>query len=104
MLIRNAFYISNNTKLQHLLPSKIRATTISSLGMVNDGLLIFCYLSFGFVSQKYTVSKGYLLIGIYMVVLVIVVKLIANSKKFNRSTQTPGSDLILTNEIDSMPR
>jgi MFS family permease len=104
VLIRNAFYISNDSKLQHLLPSQIRATTVSSLGMVNDGLLIFCYLSFGIVSQKNNVKNGYLLIGFYMILLVIVVKLVANSKKFNASVLASDKELIVSSEIDSMPR
>jgi MFS family permease len=104
VLLRNAYYVANDSRLQHLLPSEIRATTISSLGMLNDGLLIICYISFGYLSQKTSVRNGYLLIGLYMIILVVIVTLIASSKKYRGRDVSPSSEIIVSSEIDSVPR
>lgn len=104
VMLRQIFTISNSAELQHLIPSKIRATTLSSLGMINDGILIIVYLSFGYLSQYRNIRSGYLLVVAYAALLVIVVRLYARSKS---GQNLPLSQEVLPGdlpEIDSMPR
>lgn len=70
VMVRQVSYISNNTRLQHAVPSNIRATTLSSLGMMNDGVLIASYLAFGLISQHQSVRAAFLfVIGIGVLLL-----------------------------------
>ncbi|MEO8104891.1 MAG: MFS transporter [Candidatus Saccharibacteria bacterium] len=104
VLIRNIFYIANNSALHHSLPSSIRATTISSLGMMNDGLLIIGYLSFGLVSRASNVRLGYLAVAVYGLVIFGAVRLLARSPRFQASYATGGPPVVVIEEVDSVPR
>lgn len=103
VLVRNIFYIANNTALHHSLPSSIRATTISSLGMINDGVLIIGYLGFGLVSRASNVRMGYLAIAAYGFVLFSATRLYARSNHFKDSVRPKPAKLILVNTADSVP-
>jgi MFS family permease len=81
VILRQIFYISTDAALQHSLPSNIRATTLSSLGMLNDGILVICYLGFGLVSQHKNVRSGYLVIGFFGVLLILVTWLLSRNLK-----------------------
>ncbi len=104
VLVRNIFYIANNSALHHSLPSSIRATTISSLGMMNDGILIIGYLSFGLISRSSNVRTGYLAVAVYGLILFGAVRLFARSNRFKDSFETGGAQLVVIEEIDSVPR
>jgi hypothetical protein len=104
VLVRNIYYISNNSALHHSLPSNIRATTISSLGMINDGVLIVGYLGFGFISQASNVRVGYLAVAMYGLVLFSAIRLYARSNHFRGHLKSLGAEPILMPEVDSVPR
>lgn len=103
VFVQHAFTIANNAKIQHLLPSGIRATSISALGMMNDVVLAFSYLSFGYLSQKSSVRVGYMVFVVYGAIVLFIAKVLA-SHSFNRgSSGRPDSSPIL-DPVDSYPR
>jgi MFS family permease len=85
VMLRQVFAISNDASLQHALPSNIRATTMSSIGALNDVILIFSYLCFGLVSRHYSVRMGYISIGLIGITLVLITHLILKKKHLKTS-------------------
>jgi MFS family permease len=83
VILRQVFYISNDATLQHSLPSSIRATTLSSVGMLNDGVLIVCYFLFGIVSEHRNVRTGYLVVGLCGLLIVGITYILSKRLKFN---------------------
>jgi MFS family permease len=106
VLVRNVFGISNETQLQHAIPSHLRATVLSALGMMNDGMLVVSYLCFGVVAQRVNVRSGYLVVIGIVVLLVVTVRLFTKPDKFVTialGDDNPVPDRAMP-EIDSIPK
>lgn len=104
VVIRQIFYISNDAVLQHSLPSSIRATTLSSLGMLNDGVLIVCYFIFGLVSEHRNIRSGYLVIGLFGVLLIAITSILSKKLSFKEGLPVYTSSINPVLDIDSVPR
>ncbi|MDB5182966.1 MAG: rane protein of unknown function [Candidatus Saccharibacteria bacterium] len=104
VLLRQVFYISNDTAIQHKLPSNIRATTLSSLGMINDGILVVCYFGFGMTSQHINVRTGYLFIGLCGGLILITTRILSKKLKDRHEEYFEIAPNLATEKIDSVPR
>ncbi len=103
MFFQHAFVISNNARIQHLLPSSIRATSISALGMMNDVVLAFSYLSFGYLSQRSNVRVGFMIFVVYGAIVLVIAWLLANHSTNSKNRETSVTEPIL-DALDSYPR
>jgi len=104
VILRQVLYISNDAALQHSLPSSIRATTLSSVGVLNDGVLIVCYFLFGFVSEHKNVRTGYLVVGLCGLLIIGITWLLSEKLKYRSVPEYPLEPLEATAETDSFPR
>lgn len=103
VFMQHSFTISNNARIQHLLPSEIRATSISALGMMNDVVLVFSYLSFGYLSQRSSVRVGFLVFVVYGFVVLLIAKFFAD-RSANVETPIDSADGPIIDEVESYPR
>jgi MFS family permease len=104
VFVRQVLYIKNNTELQHTLPSEIRATVLSTLGMLNDGLLIGTYLCFGLISKHQNVRSGYLVVAGFGCVLLVVGLFLSRADFIKRREFAVQNAALPLPEVDSVPR
>lgn len=62
-------HINSETKLQHQIQSKIRATAMSSLSMVNDLIMVIMFMTFGFIGQNNGIKYGFLAVTIFVIIM-----------------------------------
>lgn len=103
LFLRACAHVVVDAQLQHQLPSSIRNTVLSALGIMNDGLVVVAYLLFGMVSQYTNVRGSYLAVGVYMLLCGAAAGLYIRSRHFRSRSQYRSDDSVLS-QIDAIPR
>lgn len=82
--VRESFYLVTETQLQHSIPSRVRATSFSTLGMINDIILVIGFLTFGIVSEIYDSARiGFFVFAIIGVFILFSGRFLAQKKSIS---------------------